>query len=328
MTSERRREPGPEIERLARVFEAFTSATSTLEQAYRGLQNRVASLTAEVEEKKQLLQQSLERQRRLEADALRQSRLAAMGEMAATLAHEVRNPLGSMELFASLLLDDLRDRPPAMHLVSQIAEGIKDLNHLVSNILGFTRAPVPVGDAYVDVIAAIEEGLLYSTALLAENRTAIVRRYGAGPLLAKADPGLIRQVFLNLVRNAVQAMGAEGTLTITAVGGETVQVSFADTGSGIPRDARQRIFDPFFTTKERGTGLGLTVVRTLLDAVGGDVTVDESEDQGACFTVRLLPAAPATAQPAAGSASPGYRGQVRVGRAVDGTVAVGRAAVG
>jgi signal transduction histidine kinase len=314
MTSERRREAGPEIERLTRAFEAFTSATSTLEQAYRALQDRVASLTAEVEEKRQLLQQSLERQRRLEADALRQSRLAAMGEMAATLAHEVRNPLGSMELFASLLLDDLRDRPPAVRLVSQIAEGIKDLNHLVSNILGFTRAPVPVRDAEVDVIAAIEEGLRYSTALLAEHRTAIVRRYGAGPLLAKADPSLVRQIFLNLVRNAVQAMGDEGTLTITAVGGESVQVSFADTGSGIPSDARQRIFDPFFTTKERGTGLGLAVVRTLLDAVGGDVTVDEAEERGARFTVRLLPAT-AAAQPPAGSAGAGSRGAARGRRA-------------
>jgi signal transduction histidine kinase len=230
-----------------------------------------------------------------------------------------------MELFASLLLDDLRDRPPAIHLVSQIAEGIKDLNHLVSNILGFTRAPVAVRHAPVDVVVAIEEGLRYSTALLAENRTAIVRRYGAGPLLAQADPGLVRQVFLNLVRNAVQAMGGEGTLTITAIGGETIQVSFADTGSGIPSDARQRIFDPFFTTKERGTGLGLAVVRTLLDAVGGDVIVSEAEGQGACFTVCLLPAA---VQLPASSAAPSPGVATLVQRAVDRMVGVDGARVG
>jgi len=291
MTMERNPVQEAEINRLTRAFEAFTSATSSLEGAYGVLQDRVAALTAEVEEKNELLQDSLERQRRLEAEALRQSRLAAMGEMAATLAHEVRNPLGSMELFASLLLDDLSDRPGAARLVSQIAEGIKDLNHLVTNILGFTRAPVAHQDVLVDVTAAIEDGLRYSAALLAEHRTGIVRRFDAEPLMARADPDLVRQVFLNLIRNAAQAMEDGGTLTITARGGAPVTVSFADTGGGIPRDARQRIFDPFFTTKERGTGLGLSVVRTLVDAVGGDVKVTESAGHGACFTVQLVPAA-------------------------------------
>jgi signal transduction histidine kinase len=281
--------PVPEIDRLTRAIDAFTSATSSLEGAYGALQDRVAVLTAEVEEKNGLLQESLERQRRLEAEALRQSRLAAMGEMAATLAHEVRNPLGSMELFACLLLDDLSDRPGALRLVSQVAEGIKDLNHLVTNILGFTRAPVAHHDV-VDVTAAIEDGLLYSAALLAEHRTGIVRRYGHEPLMARGDPDLVRQVFLNLIRNAAQAMEDGGTLTITAGGNAPVAVSFADTGGGIPSDARQRIFDPFFTTKERGTGLGLAVVRTLIDAVGGDVTVTESAGHGACFTVQLVSA--------------------------------------
>ena len=280
--------PGAEIERLTRAFEAFTSATSTLEQAYLALQDRAAALRVELEEKNQLLQESLERQRRLEDEALRQSRLAAMGEMAATLAHEVRNPLGSMELFASLLMDDLGDRPAARRLVSQIAEGIKDLNHLVSNILGFTRSPMPQRTT-VDVVAAIEDGLRYTTALLAENRIGIVRRYDKGPLLALADPNLVRQVFLNLIRNAVQAMEEGGTLTISATRGERLAASFADTGSGIPSDAWERIFDPFFTTKERGTGLGLAVVRTLIEAVGGEVRVTACRDQGACFTVLLSP---------------------------------------
>jgi len=288
MSTEKSLSPGAEIERLTRAFEAFTSATSTLEQAYLALQERASALRLELEEKNQLLHESLERQRRLEAEALRQSRLAAMGEMAATLAHEVRNPLGSMELFGSLLMDDLADRPAARHLVSQIAEGIKDLNHLVSNILGFTRSPIPQRKS-VDVVAAIEDGLRYTTALLAENRIGIVRHYDEGPVLAAGDPGLIRQVFLNLIRNAVQAMEDEGTLTISATRGGRVAVVFADTGSGISSDQQERIFDPFFTTKERGTGLGLAVVRTLVEAVGGEVTVTGCPGQGACFTVLLRP---------------------------------------
>jgi signal transduction histidine kinase len=288
MATEKNPGAGGEIERLTRAFEAFTSATSTLEQAYLALQERVSALKLELEEKNQLLHESLERQRCLEAEALRQSRLAAMGEMAATLAHEVRNPLGSMELFASLLMDDLGDRPPARHLVSQIAEGIKDLNHLVSNILGFTRTPLPQRKS-VDVVAAVEDGLRYTTALLAENRIGIVRHYDDGPVLAVGDPGLVRQVFLNLIRNAVQAMGEEGTLTVSAAGGSRVTVSFTDTGSGISSEQQERIFDPFFTTKERGTGLGLAVVRTLVESIGGEVVVTGSPGEGACFTVQLRP---------------------------------------
>lgn len=278
--------PAPAITSLTRAFDAFTSATATLEAAYRGLQDRVAALTAELEEKNLLLQRSLARQRDLEAEALRHSRLAAMGEMAATLAHEVRNPLGSMELFASLLLDDLVDRPEARRLVSQIAEGIKDLNHLVSNILGFTcsTAPQPL-DA--DIVAAVEDSLRYATPLLAENRVGIVRRYDARPLRAKADPHLLRQVFLNLIRNAAQAMEGGGTLMVRAEGGDQVAVTFADTGGGVPAHVRERIFEPFFTTKERGTGLGLAVVRTLVEAMGGRVMETGRRSGGACFTVVL-----------------------------------------
>ena len=248
MSADRRVSAAPDVAQLTRAFEVFTAATSTLESAYRTLQERVAAMTVELEEKNRLLHESLERQRCLEAEALRHSRLAAMGEMAATLAHEVRNPLGSMELFSSLLLDDLADRPGAHRLVSQIAEGIKDLNHLVTNILGFTRAPVP-RPSRVDAVAAIEDALRYGAPLLAECRVGIVRQYDAARLTAKADPSFVRQVFLNLIRNAAQAIENGGVLTIRAHGGARVAVSFADTGPGIPSEARQRIFEPFFTTK-------------------------------------------------------------------------------
>jgi two-component system sensor histidine kinase FlrB len=315
MSVERNKVAGPVVVELTRAFEAFTAATDTLEGAYRTLQERVAAMTGELEEKNRLLQQSLERQRSLEAEALRHSRLAAMGEMAATLAHEVRNPLGSMELFSSLLLDDLADRPAARRLVSQIAEGIKDLNHLVTNILGFTRAPVP-RPRRVDVVAAIEDALRYGAPLLAESRVAIVRHYESSRIVAQADPSFVRQVFLNLIRNAAQAMeGGGGTLTIRAEVAERVAVSFADTGPGIPSEARQRIFEPFFTTKERGTGLGLAVVRTLVETLGGEVTERNRTGEGACFTV-ILPAAEDAAHAVRGGgarAEPGAQRRDEIG---------------
>src|SRR5437764_6833996 len=128
-----------EIHGLTRAFDGFTAATARLEREYATLRARLVRLTVEVEEKNRLLAESLERERRLEAEALRQSRLAAMGEMAAMLAHEVRNPLGAMELFTGLLLQDLDDRPDARELALHVARGIADLDHLVTNLLEFTR---------------------------------------------------------------------------------------------------------------------------------------------------------------------------------------------
>src|SRR5213592_4997311 len=153
-----------ELHGLARAFDGFTAATARLEHEYATLRARLARLTAELEEKNRLLADSLARERRLEAEALRQSRLAAMGEMAATLAHEVRNPLGAMELFTGLLLQDLRDRPEAHALAQQVAGGIADLNHLVTNLLEFTRTRVPRAEV-VDCRALAEDALRYTADL-------------------------------------------------------------------------------------------------------------------------------------------------------------------
>src|SRR5437870_4121118 len=156
-----------ELHGLARAFDGFTAATARLEREYATLRARLARLTAELEEKNRLLAASLERERRLEAEALRQSRLAAMGEMAAMLAHEVRNPLGVMELFTGLLLQDLAGQPAAHGLARQVADAIADLNHLVTNLLEFTRTHA-VRATTVDCCALLDDALRYA----AELRTA------------------------------------------------------------------------------------------------------------------------------------------------------------
>lgn len=274
---------------LREAFEHFASATARLEREYSALKDRVAGLAAELEEKNRLLAESLERERRLEAEALRQSRLAAMGEMAAMLAHEVRNPLGAMELFTGLLLQDLRDQPEAQRLAQQVASGIADLNHLVTNLLEFTRTQTP-RRAAIDCCALLEDALRYTADLRAASRVVLERRYATPVVPALADPDLLRPVLLNLVRNAVQAMPDGGTLTVAAADeGGRARIAVADTGHGIPAGAREEIFRPFFTTRTRGTGLGLSVARGLLVAMGGEVRVDSEVGRGATFTV-VLPA--------------------------------------
>jgi signal transduction histidine kinase len=270
---------------LAHAFATFTAATARLEHEYVALRARVAVLGGELEEKNRLLAASVARERELEAQALRQSRLAAMGEMAAMLAHEVRNPLGVMELFTGLLLQDLRAQPDALRLAREVARGITDLNHLVTNLLEFTRTQVP-RRAPVDVDALIEDALRYGADLQAAHAVAVERRLGTPAALG--DPDLLRPVFTNLVRNALEAMPGGGTLTVTAEhDARTVRIAIADTGPGIAPAEREAIFRPFYTTRARGTGLGLAVARELVTAMHGRLDVESEVGRGATFTVTL-----------------------------------------
>jgi len=147
-----------QLAELHAAFRVFTEATATLEEQYRELQAYADALRLELDDKKRALDASIERQRCLETQALRHGRLAAMGEMAATLAHEVRNPLGAMELCIKLLVDEVRAQPSALRLAEQVAGGVADLNHLVTNILDYTRLPEP-RLATTDLGALVDEVL-------------------------------------------------------------------------------------------------------------------------------------------------------------------------
>jgi two-component system NtrC family sensor kinase len=192
-----------------------------------------------------------------------------------------------MELFTGLLLQDLRDRPDARRLAQQVASGIADLNHLVTNLLEFTRTQ-QAAMAVVDCPALLEEALRYTADLRDANGITVVRRYAAPSVPALADPHLLRPVLLNLLRNAVQAMGSGGTLTVGASArGARVRVEIGDTGPGIPPALREEIFRPFYTTRARGTGLWLTVARGLVTAMGGEMTLESEVGRGTTFVVML-----------------------------------------
>ena len=271
---------------LQAAFEVFTGATAGLERQYRALQAHVEALRAELEAKQSALTASIERQRCLESQALRHSRLAAMGEMAATLAHEVRNPLGAMELFVGMLDEEVADRPTARRLVTQIAGGIADLNHLVTNILDYTRLPDPKR-ATLDLETVVEEALDASLPALGEGIR--VERRRAADTTCAVDRGLVLQALLNLFRNAGEAMQGEGTLRVAVEpAARWVRVVVADTGPGIPPGREEAIFAPFFTTKERGTGLGLAVSRAAVAAHGGTLAIRPRAATDPCGAVFVL----------------------------------------
>jgi signal transduction histidine kinase len=276
----------PQLAELQQAFRVFSDATATLERQYRTLQEHARALRDELAEKERALAASIERQRCLETQALRHSRLAAMGEMAASLAHEVRNPLGSMELFTRLLLDEVAELPAARRLAEQVASGIADLNHLVTNILDYTRLPEP-SLAAADLDAVIDEALATATAALGP-RLRVEQRRAAGTIWT-VDRGLLMQALLNLFRNAGEAMAEQeqGVLRVSLEPAlRWVRIVVADTGPGVPAGSEEAIFAPFFTTKTRGTGLGLAVARAAIAAHGGTLALRPAP-RGATFVVTL-----------------------------------------
>ena len=277
-----------QLAELHAAFRVFTEATATLEEQYRELQAYADALRLELDDKKRALDASIERQRCLETQALRHGRLAAMGEMAATLAHEVRNPLGAMELCIKLLVDEVRAQPSALRLAEQVAGGVADLNHLVTNILDYTRLPEP-RLATTDLGALVDEVLAAAAPALVD---VTVERRGARAASWPVDRRLLAQALHNLVRNAAEAMAGSGTLVIALEPSPRwLRLVVADDGPGVPAASAESVFTPFFTTKERGTGLGLAVARAAVAAHGGTLALRPSAC-GATFVLTLPHAAP------------------------------------
>ena len=203
--------------------------------------------------------------------------LAALGEMAATVAHEIRNPLAGIGGFAGLLERDLGPDDPRRNLVKKIVQGVSSLNKIVSNLLVFTR-PMELNLRRVDFIEWMEDILRYAELEASKEKKdiEIVRDYAFAKMEVRIDPEKFQQVFLNLIFNAIQAIEGGGKVTIKADFDERdfLRISVNDDGKGIPKDIVAKIFNPFFTTKEQGTGLGLAIVQRIVALHGGAITVD------------------------------------------------------
>jgi signal transduction histidine kinase len=187
----------------------------------------------------------------------------------------------------------------AKELLNDSRDGITQLTSLVQNLKGFTRLDRDGMDA-MDVNEGVESALTIARHQL-RDRIQIVRNLGDVPKV-KCMPSQINQVFLNLITNAAQAMGDEGRLTVASrAGKDTVEISFIDTGSGIPDDVLPKIFDPFFTTKApgEGTGLGLSIVHKIVKSHGGSIKVRTTPGKGTEFTVALPTDPPKAAMAAA-----------------------------
>ena len=216
--------------------------------------------------------------------------LSALGEMAITLAHEMRNLLGSVELCAGMLAVELKDDLQRRELAQTLIEGVYALNGIVTNLLTFAHPCRPLF-ARVALHAVLDEAIVCAGYALKEKRISLVKEYAAADPVTCADRELLKQVFLNLILNAVQAMSEDRCLTISSrvtheeSGMTRTEVCVEDTGMGIPPEHLKRIFEPFFTTKARGTGLGLALVRRILDQHRATIQVKSELGRGTVFTI-------------------------------------------
>jgi signal transduction histidine kinase len=217
---------------------------------------------------------------------VRSERLAAIGELASTIGHELRNPLGVISNAVYLLRGDLGPDPTdaaSRHLATAERE-VSAATVIVSDLLEFARQRDPV-TTDVDAVALVEEAL---TVLPPPSGITAVRSLPEPPVLLAADRDMLRQVLLNLVGNAYQAMIEGGTVTVgLTTDGAQLHMSVTDTGTGMAPEVSRRVFEPFYTTKARGVGLGLAVSKRIVEAHGGDIAVVSTPGQGTTFTVTL-----------------------------------------
>lgn len=223
---------------------------------------------------------------------LEQSRtLAALGEMAASVAHELRNPLGGIGGFAALLKDLLVPGTDEHRYVLKIIEGVDGLNKVATNLLAYTR-PVEPRLQVFDLRVLLGEVLEFVRIEVEQSRHNLEIREDLGDVEqpVRMDPELMRQCFLNLCKNAVQAFeGRPGRmgLHLRRPAPGQVEVVVWDDGPGIRPELHQKLFNPFFTTRAKGTGLGLAIVRKNVELQGGDVRLESAPGEGARFIVRL-----------------------------------------
>jgi signal transduction histidine kinase len=228
-----------------------------------------------------------------EVQLRRADRLSALGQLSAGLAHEIRNPLGAIKGAVEILEEDYPAGHPKAEFYAIILKEVRRLNDVVTNFLSFAR-PVELRFAPLDLREELTslEGLISGQARA--HQVQIFTSFHDGPGRVMADAALLKQAFLNLMLNALEAMPAGGDLAISTrlaaegpTPGEWLEVVFDDTGHGIPQADLARIFDPFFTTKPEGTGLGLAITYRIIENHHGSIRVLSQMGRGTTIVVTL-----------------------------------------
>jgi signal transduction histidine kinase len=237
-----------------------------------------------------------------EAALRRSEALAAVGEAAAQLAHEIKNPLGSIRLGIEML-SEYMVTPDALKTMALVQRGIDHLNKLVVDVTQFSRRR-ELEMAEFDLQELINSSLDLVADRVQEKETPVEKHFATIPIRGNGDEEQLREVFVNLIGNAIDASAPRSPVSITTElveadnrsksieaparrNGGLVRIMITDQGTGMDAKTRARLFEPFFTTKKRGTGLGLSIVRQIIDLHGGDIEVESEPGKGTTFRVEL-----------------------------------------
>jgi len=238
--------------------------------------------------------------KKLEEEIARVRTLAALGEMAATVAHEVKNPLGGISGFADLLYRDIEEGDPRKNYVKKVIEGVDILNRIVMNLLDYTRS-IKLDVRPTDFVKFLDEvvGFFEMDILREKKNIKIERLYPGMRCNCLLDSEKFKQVILNLLYNASQALPDGGLIQLSAgleskemenkipdsTVGQMVSLKIKDNGIGMSEEVKNKLFTPFFTTKEKGTGLGLSTVKKIVQAHKGEIEVDSKLGKGTTVTI-------------------------------------------
>ncbi len=269
------------------------------------LQQQVQAVSARIKQ----VAEELQRTRR---EAVRSERLAAVGELAAGVAHELRNPLTSVKLLIQAVQRNQMPASADEKRLQVVEQEIVRMETTIRELLDFARPPKPRRVCH-DVRDTLRRALTLVMASAQQGRIAIEAQLGDAPAMVDADPAQLDQVFVNLLLNAIEAMSDGGSLhvAIDRQSGDgrpakdgLLRIVFRDTGSGIPEQVMSRLFEPFVTSKERGIGLGLAISRKIMQEHGGRLTASNAPPGGAMFVVEVPLAHRAAGPEGNGSASP------------------------
>ena len=226
--------------------------------------------------------------RKTESQLIRSEKLAALGQLAAGIAHEIRNPLTSI----NILIHSLRERLPSENSQQEdlkvIEEEIHRMNEIVDQFLRFAKPASPLLEK-TDVLSIFEETLQLLRPQIEKQRIVVEKEFQALPMI-QMDPEQMKQAMLNLLLNAIQAMPEGGQLTLkgqNSKDGQWIHLSIEDSGMGISPEDIDKLFDPFFSTKEGGIGLGLSITHRIIDQHHGKIEVENAPEKGTIFTVWL-----------------------------------------
>lgn len=254
----------PGAEDLKELFSALAVATDSLKQSHDELGQRVRDLESELDRKNK----ALERKRRLEA----------LGKIAAGVAHEIRNPLGSIFLYLDLLENGVSGMQSMEDLVDKIRKGVHHLSITVNDILTFTE-PGEASLIPCDIGDLLEESIALMTTQ-ANRQLKIMRIVPAGERTIMTDPGWLRRILVNLLQNACHAVKNNGKIRARVSYGKEVLISIQDDGPGISEEDMEKVFLPFWSKCDQGTGLGLSIVHSLVERLQGRIELENGPEGG------------------------------------------------